>query len=289
MSFNVSKSYFITGANGQLGKALATKYPEATIVDRTEFDVTDQASYDAVDWSQYNTFINAAAMTDVDGAETPEGRRLAWSVNASATALMAKTATAHDLTLVHVSSDYVFDGTVDPHTEDEPYAPLGVYGQSKAAGDIAASITPKHYILRTSWVIGEGKNFISIMKSLADRDIKPSVVNDQIGRLTFVSTLTDIIDHLLSTTPAYGIYNSSNGGDSVSWSDIAKLVFEKAGKSAEDVTPVTTEQYYEGKDGIAPRPLKSTLALDKLVATGYSPGDWREALNEYWNDMKETA
>ncbi len=285
----MSKSYFITGANGQLGRALATQYPLATVVDHTEFDITDPESYDTIDWALYDTLINAAAMTDVDGAETADGRKLAWAVNASAVALMAKTATIHGLTLVHVSSDYVFDGSVTPHAETEAYSPLGVYGQSKAAGDLAVSAAPKHYILRTSWVIGDGKNFISIMKNLADRDVKPSVVNDQIGRLTFVPTLVETIDHLLSSTAAHGTYNCSNNGDSVSWADIAKLVFEKAGKSANDVTPVSTEQYYEGNDGIAARPPQSTLDLSKIQSTGYEPSDWHEALDSYWKTLEEQS
>ena len=285
----MSKSYFIVGGSGQLGTALAAHYPEATVVDRDAFDITDPTSYYSVDWSQYDTFINAAAMTNVDGAETPDGRRLAWAVNATAVGLMAATASRHDLTLVHVSSDYVFDGTQTEHTEAEPFAPLGVYGQSKAAGDIAAATTPKHYILRTSWVIGQGKNFIGIMNDLANRDIKPSVVNDQIGRLTFVPTIVESIEHLLTSGAAFGIYNCTNSGDSVSWADIAKLVFEKSGKSASDVTPVSTSEYYAGKDGIAPRPLQSTLSLDKLVASGYQPKGWREHLEEHWKTMEEQS
>lgn len=278
----MSKTYFIIGANGQLGQALASLYPEAKLVDQAEFDMTLPASYEAVDWTAYDTIINAAAMTNVDAAETPEGRELAWRVNASAIGLLAKTAAAHDLTLVHVSSDYVFDGTKVPHTEDETFAPLGVYGQTKAAGDIAASIAPKHYILRTSWVIGGGKNFVGIMKDLADRDISPSVVNDQVGRLTFVSTLANAIDHLLKTTPAYGTYNCTNDGDSVSWADIAKLVFEKAGRNPDDVNPVSTAAYYEGKEGIAPRPLQSEMDLTKLKATGFTAPNWRDELENYW-------
>lgn len=285
----MSKSYFITGANGQLGSALAHKYPLATIVDRSEFDITDPAAYNAVDWTQYDTIINAAAMTNVDGAETSEGRTLAWQVNAAAVGLMAKTAATHDITLVHVSSDYVFDGTHKNHAETELLAPLGVYGQTKAAGDIAASTTPKHYIMRTSWVIGGGKNFISIMKNLADRDIKPSVVNDQVGRLTFVSTIVDAIHHLLATSADYGIYNCSNSGRSTSWADVAALVFERAGKASSDITPVSTEEYYAGKDGIAPRPLQSTLSLDKLVSTGFTPNDWQADFDIYWNNMKEES
>lgn len=278
----MSKAYFIVGANGQLGQALARLYPEATLVDQAEFDITDPASYEKMDWSQFDTIINAAAMTNVDGAETPQGRELSWRVNASAVGLLAKTAATHDLTMIHISSDYVFDGTKQPHLEDEAFAPLGVYGQTKAAGDIATSIVPKHYILRTSWVIGGGKNFISIMKDLADRDISPSVVNDQVGRLTFVSALTGAIHYLLQTKPAYGTYNCTNEGDSVSWADIAKLVFEKAGRSANDVTPVSTEEYYAGKDGIAPRPLESTMDLTKLTATGFTATNWREELENYW-------
>lgn len=278
----MSKSYFIIGANGQLGQALAAIYPDAKLVDQTEFDMTLPSSYEAVDWSDYDTIINAAAMTNVDGAETPEGRELSWRVNASAVGLLAKTATAHNLTLVHVSSDYVFDGTKTPHTEDESFAPLGVYGQTKAAGDIAAATTSKYYILRTSWVIGGGKNFISIMKDLADRDISPSVVDDQVGRLTFVSTLAAAIGHLIDTKPDYGTYNCTNAGDSVSWADIAKLVFEKAGRKPEDVTPVSTAAYYDGKEGIAPRPLQSEMDLAKLTATGFTAPDWHTELENYW-------
>jgi dTDP-4-dehydrorhamnose 3,5-epimerase len=105
-------------------------------------------------------------------------------------------ATANNLTLVHVSSDYVFDGTVNVHSEDESFSPLSVYGQSKAAGDNAASSTPKHYVLRVSWVVGDGKNFVRTMKGLAERGIKPSVVGDQFGRLTFTEDLAEGIKHL---------------------------------------------------------------------------------------------
>lgn len=278
----MSKTHFIVGANGQLGNELRTLYPDATLVDKDQFDMTDPTAYESIDWSAYDTLINVAAMTNVDGAESPEGRKIAWAVNAAAVGLLARTAVQHDLTLIHISSDYVFDGSEEPHLEDEAFAPLGVYGQTKAAGDIAASVAPKHYILRTSWVIGGGRNFVGIMKELADKGVKPSVVDDQVGRLTFTSTLARAISHLLETKPAYGTYNCSNDGDSVSWADIARLVFEKAGRNPEDVAKVTTAEYYAGKDGIAPRPLKSTMSLDKLVATGFKPTDWREQLETYW-------
>ncbi|KEP73911.1 dTDP-4-dehydrorhamnose reductase, partial [Microbacterium sp. SUBG005] len=103
-------------------------------------------------------------------------------------AALARIATANGITLVHVSSDYVFDGTKDgAYTHDDALAPLGVYGQTKAAGDALVSVVPRHYIVRTSWVIGDGNNFVRTMASLAERGIDPRVVDDQVGRLTFTS------------------------------------------------------------------------------------------------------
>ena len=281
---------FVTGGNGQLGTALRDILPCAHFTDHQEFDMTDEAAYAAINWQDYDIIINAAGMTNVDGAETPEGNELAQKINAHGVKLLADTATAHDLTFVHVSSDYVFDGTKTPHTEDEAFAPLSNYGRSKADGDIAAATTPKHYIARTTWVVGRGKNFVRTMWDLAHRDIKPSVVNDQIGRLTFADDLAASIKHLLATNAEFGTYNLTNDGDSVSWADIAKLVYVAAGKSAEDITGVTTAEYYAGKEGIAPRPLQSEMDLAKLKSTGFTPRDWHEALDEYLNELKkETA
>ncbi len=153
-------------------------------------------------WRNYSAIINAAAYTAVDQAETTEGRQKAWAINATAVASLASVAAANGITLVHISSDYVFDGSETEHAEDEPFTPLGVYGQSKAAGDAVAATVPRHYILRTSWVIGEGNNFVATMASLAGRGIKPSVVNDQTGRLTFTADLAAGIRHLLDTGAA---------------------------------------------------------------------------------------
>lgn len=277
----MDNTILILGANGQLGAALRRLYPNARCADRSELDMAKQEAVQNFDWSNISTIINAAAYTNVDGAETPEGRQLAWEVNAKAVANLARIATENSLMLVHVSSDYVFDGTNTLHPEDEPYTPLGVYGQTKAAGDIAVATAPKHYIARTSWVIGQGNNFVRTMQSLAERGITPSVVSDQIGRLTFTDTLAQGIKHLLDTNAPYGTYNITNSGSSVSWADIAKIVYEHSGKPASDITPVTTNEYYQGKTGIAPRPLQSTLALDKIKAVGFAPPTWREKLNEY--------
>jgi dTDP-4-dehydrorhamnose 3,5-epimerase len=276
-----SAEIFIIGANGQLGTALRTLYPEARFADSDSLDITDSESVSRFDWSGTKVIINAAAYTNVDGAETPEGRVSAWRVNAEAVGNLVQAANSHDMTLVHISSDYVFDGTANLHQETESLSPLGVYGQSKAAGDLLVGLCEKHYLIRTSWVIGEGNNFVRTMQSLAERGISPSVVNDQIGRLTFTSDLAQGINHLITTIPAYGTYNLTGDGDRVSWADIAKIVFTSAGHSESEITGVTTEQYYEGKDGIAPRPLQSTLSLDKIKAAGFVPRDWRESLADY--------
>ena len=253
------------------------------------FNIGDPAAYEGRRWRDYGTIINAAAYTNVDGAETPEGRKISWSANATAVKLLSKVAQENNITLVHVSSDYVFDGTQVPHTEDEPYTPLSVYGQSKAAGDIAASLTPKYYITRTSWVVGKGKNFPKTMLELAHKGIKPSVVNDQLGRLTFTEDLAAGIKHLVDSNQPYGTYNLTNTGDVVSWSDIAKIVYEQDDHNPDDVTGISTADYYAGKENIAPRPLLSELDLSKLKATGFMPEDWRVRLTNYIEELKKES
>lgn len=279
------KKILVTGANGQLGMALRSEFPNAEFVDRAELDITSPDLATARRWRDYSTIINAAAYTAVDQAETPEGRRDAWKVNVEAVSRLSKIATEFGITFVNISSDYVFDGTVAVHDEEEPFAPLGVYAQTKAAGDAAASTVPRHYTVRTSWVIGEGKNFVRTMQSLAEKDIKPTVVSDQIGRLTFTEDLAKGIKHLLNTGAPYGTYNLTNDGEPASWADIAKAVYELSGKSVDDVTPVTTEEYYADKERIAPRPLQSTLNLDKIKATGFAPREWRQALHDYLDNQ----
>ncbi|HEX7964059.1 MAG TPA: NAD(P)-dependent oxidoreductase [Candidatus Saccharimonadales bacterium] len=271
----------IIGAYGQLGRALHDKYPKAIAVDRDEFDMTDWEMVKSYDWSKVDIIINAAAFTNVDGAETEEGRAAAWKINAVAAGYLSKVATEHGLTLVHTSSDYVFDGTRENHPETEDVAPLGVYAQTKAAGDIAISITPTHYILRIQALIGEGHNFVRIMLGLAEKNIAPTVVNDQITRLTFTPTLVDGIHHLLTTKAEYGIYNLTNDGDPASWADITRLIFAEIGREDLKVTDTTTSEYFKSKPHVSPRPLKSFFDLGKIKAAGFTPSDWRQELHDY--------
>ncbi len=276
-----SSKFFIVGANGQLGTALRNQYPNAQFADVDELDITDHQSINKFDWSDINVVLNAAAYTDVDGAETLEGRKASWKVNALAVAYLAQACRRHNMTLVHISSDYVFDGTKNPHFETEAFSPLSVYGNSKAAGDLLVAQLDCHYILRTTWVIGEGKNFVRTMLGLAEKGVSPTVVSDQIGRLTFTSELVRAIDHLLSTKSSYGTYNVTNDGQPMSWADITRQIFAIAGKNDLTVSDISTADYYAGKEGIALRPLFSIMNLDKLQATGFDSRDWQQELAKY--------
>lgn len=271
----------IIGSKGQLGLALQAKYPNAQAFDSDKLDITDEQAVSSFDWSGIECIINAAGYTNVDGAETEEGKKLAWAVNDRGVANLSKAAKENDILLVHISTEYVFDGTKDKRSEDEEPSPLSEYGKTKSAGDQHVLSLPKHYLVRTSWVVGEGKNFVRTMLGLAEKGISPTVVSDQIGRLTFATTLASGIDHLLKNKCEYGTYNLSNDGQPACWADVAREVFKSAGYDNLTVTDTSTEEYYSGKENIAPRPLKSTLDLSKIKAVGFSPPDWREELKNY--------
>ena len=273
-------SYLILGANGQLGTALREKYPLARTADVSELDITNVESLANYNWSNVKVILNAAAYTNVDGAETEDGRKVAWEVNASAVARLAHVAQTYDITLVHISTEYVFDGTVDPHVEAEPFSPISSYGTSKAAGDIAASFAPKHYIVRTSWVMGSGKNFVRTMIDIVKKGISPKVVSDQTGRPTFTIELVRAIDHLLKSQVAYGVYNLSNDGDVVSWADLTREVFKIANFKL-GVTDITAEEYSAGKENVAKRPAHSALDLSKIHETSFTSHNWRDDLKDY--------
>jgi dTDP-4-dehydrorhamnose reductase/dTDP-4-dehydrorhamnose 3,5-epimerase len=285
-----ARKTLVLGAGGQLGRALQARYADAGHVefaDRTELDVGSGELAAARRWADYDTIINAAAYTAVDAAETPDGRAQAWAVNVAGVAALARVATAHQLTLVHISSDYVFDGTAtEPYREDDPVAPLGVYGQTKAAGDQIAATVARHYVVRTSWVIGAGRNFVATMASLAQRGIDPSVVDDQYGRLTFTSELARAIGHLLDTGAPYGTYNVTGTGPVTSWAEVARQVFTLTGHDPARVTATTTADYYAtATTPVAPRPTNSTLDLTKITNTGFTPADTNQSLASYVSNL----
>jgi len=274
------KKTLIIGAGGQLGRALIKAIPTAVPINRATLDLAKPESLAAFDFGPYGIVINAAAYTKVDTAETEDGRREAWAVNVSGVGGLVEAAREHRFTLVHFSSDYVFDGAQVVHRETEPFSPLGVYGQTKAAGDALVVSLPAHYLLRTSWVIGDGHNFVRTMASLADRGVNPEVVDDQLGRLTFTAEISRAIVHLLQVEAPYGTYNLSNDGESMTWAGIARAVFEARGRDAASVKNVTTVEYAAGKS-LAPRPQHSVLSLDKIISSGFRPADAMSQLQAY--------
>lgn len=289
------KLTLVTGCNGQLGRAVRKLAEERGIaegfdfLDIDGFDFSDPGQYERIDWPLYGAVINCGAYTAVDKAETQEGRVAAWKANATGPALLSKTCAEHGITLVHISSDYVFDGTKEVHDEDEPFSPLSVYGASKAAGDLAVSTCPQHYILRSSWVIGDGSNFVRTMAKLSDRCADPDddlsevkVVDDQIGRLTFTDDMAAAVFHLLDAGVPYGTYNFTCSGESASWAEIASEVFKICNGNSDSVCPVRTVDYLsQNENYLALRPGNSSLNLGKLGLTNYGERDWRICLSSY--------
>jgi dTDP-4-dehydrorhamnose 3,5-epimerase len=271
----------VTGAGGQVGRALTALLPAATAPARTELDLADVSAAD-VDWAGHDVLVNAAAWTDVDGAQTAQGRLGAWRANATGPAALAALARRHGLVLVHYSSEYVFDGTkAGPYTEDDPVAPLSVYGAAKAAGDLAVAGVERHYLLRPTWVVGQGANFVTTMLGLARRGIAPRVVADQVGRPTFAADVAAATLALLTRGLPYGTYHVTGTGEPASWADVARAVYAAAGRDDLTVTDVTTEEYFADRPGAAPRPRNSVLDLGRATAAGLPLAPWRDRLAGY--------
>lgn len=279
----------VVGANGQLGRELIRQLDEAGVphiaTTREQIDLAQPTQWaQAYRWRSLSGIINAAAHTAVDQAETPEGRTAAWAANATGVAALADIAREAGIPLVHISTDYVFDGSKPVgqfYTESDAVAPLGVYGQSKAAGEMAARAVPQHYIVRTSWVIGDGKNFVDTMRSLAARGIDPKVIADQHGRPTFTRDLAAGVLHLLNSGAEYGTYHLTNSGDVITWADLAKAAFEADGHDPARVAETTTDEYFANTEVYSPRPSNSALDLSKIIAAGFTPRDHRQALAEH--------
>jgi dTDP-4-dehydrorhamnose reductase len=276
-------SVLVTGAGGQLGKALAAQLPAARSVTSVELDITSRTALDSFDWSGVTAIINAAAWTGVDKAEEAGNALSAWDVNASGVANLAWHARRLGIPLVHVSTDYVFDSAEGFLDVDQRIDPQGVYGITKAAGELAARLAPTYYVVRTSWVFGDGPNFVRTMLRLgADRD-ELTVVDDQFGRPTYTVDLAAALIALLDRDAPSGTYHATGAGDVVSWADFAAAILE--GTTCK-VRPISSAEYAAGKPGIAPRPANSALDLSALESAGITMRDWRAALAEYLAEEK---
>ncbi|HEY6872512.1 MAG TPA: dTDP-4-dehydrorhamnose reductase [Geobacteraceae bacterium] len=267
----------VVGAKGMLGRDLMEVLTgEVRGVDIEEIDITSLESTRRVLLTlKPAVVVNAAAYTDVDGCET--NRELAMQVNGEGVAHLALAVMEIGAKLVHVSTDYVFDGAKDsPWLEDDPTNPLSVYGESKLAGELNARIVPDHLIVRTQWLYGlHGKNFVETMLRLAGERSELAVVDDQTGSPTWTVDLARAIKALIDTG-CRGTFHAANTGF-CSWNGFARAIFEEAGLAV-TVKPMTTQEL--GRP--ATRPLYSVLDCGKLATdTGFQPEPWREALRKY--------
>lgn len=267
--------YLVTGAGGMLGhdllRILADR--DVTPLTRADLDVTDAGAVrDAV--TGHDVVINAAAYTAVDDAESHEAD--AFAVNATGAGNLADAAAEHGARLVHVSTDYVFDGTATtPYAEHAPRDPLGAYGRTKAAGEELVLRHPSSTVVRTAWLYGaDGANFARTMRRLADERDTVSVVTDQVGQPTWSRDLAAAIVGLLDADAPAGIYHGTNAG-SASWFEFARAIFEDSGLDPARVLPTDSAAFVRP----APRPSYSVLGHDAWASAGLpAPRPWREAL-----------
>jgi len=271
----------IIGKTGQLARALRVKGEELgheiIALDREALELTStptdiEAAIIGLP-SGVDALILAAAYTDVDGAETQPD--LAYAINATAPAVIARVCAQHDILLIHISTDYVFDGESDiPYLPDDDTDPLGVYGASKLDGELAVLESgARALILRTSWLYdGSGKNFLTTMLRLAKQRKTIAVVDDQIGRPTFTGHLVGAIFKaidIFSQEPDMPttIYHITNGGEPVSWAGFAKAIFTAAGRDIK-IDNIPTSDYPTP----AARPAFSVLDTDNFERTFHDNG-----------------
>ncbi|HEY9862262.1 MAG TPA: dTDP-4-dehydrorhamnose reductase [Candidatus Obscuribacterales bacterium] len=283
------KRILVTGANGQVGQELQsclTPVGEVTSFGRDALDLAHpEQILQVVEKLQPDIIVNAAAYTAVDKAETELEQAIA--VNATATQVLAETAQRVGAFFIHISTDYVFDGTQShPYGETDATNPLGAYGKSKLMGEMAIALsTPDYAILRTAWVYGSyGKsNFVKTMLRLGAEREEIRVVADQIGSPTWAKDLAQAIAQFIphASSETTGIYHYTNSGVA-SWYDFAIAIFEEAKQlgfplKIQRVVPITTADYPTP----ARRPAYSVLSCAKITGVlGTYPPHWRQGLRQ---------
>lgn len=269
----------ITGASGMLGRDLCDVFGDLTptCLTRADLDITNSGAVSRA-VSGANWVINAAAYTAVDDAEGHEDE--AFRVNADGPRVLAEACKAAGATLIHFSTDYVFDGSAtNPYPEDAPRHPVSAYGRSKAAGEEAIlEVYPERsVIVRTAWLYGKnGPSFPRTMLSLAASRDTVSVVNDQIGQPTWTRDLAHQIRRLVDGNVRSGIFHGTNSGQT-SWWNFARKVFDTAGLDPARVLPTTSAEFVRP----APRPAWSVLGHDAWQTVGILPmRSWDEAFGD---------
>lgn len=275
------KKIIVTGCNGQLGRAVNKQYAgnteyELVNTDVAELDITSvDKVMDLVGEVKPYAIINCAAYTAVEACEKEED--LAFRINAIGARNLGIAAEAVGAKLVHISTDYVFAGNgTRPYRETDPTGPQGAYGRTKLAGEeFVKEFSSRHFIIRTAWLYGDGKNFVRTMLRLAETNDKVRVVRDQVGSPTSASELAKAIAYLLPTDN-YGLFHGTCEGD-CSWAQFTEEIFRLAGIST-IVEGITSEEY----GAAVKRPAYSILENYMLkMTTDFMFKDWHDAIAEY--------
>ena len=284
----------VTGCNGQLGRAinkeLAGSGFELINTDVfegegiTPLDITNvDAVVDLARTTKATSIINCAAYTAVDKQESDVD--LSYKINAIGPRNLAIAATEVGARLVHVSTDYVFDGNgTRPYIEFDKTGPVSVYGKTKLAGEeMVKQFARNYFIVRTAWLYGDGKNFVKTMLGLSETHDELNVVCDQVGTPTSTKELAKAI-HFLLGTDNYGIFHGTCEGNT-NWADFTEEIFRIAGKNTK-VNHVTTKQYQEMNPQAAPRPAYSILEnyMFKLTSD-FMFADWHDAISDYLKEL----
>ncbi len=281
-------SWLVTGAGGMLGRDLVDVLygRKVNALTRAELDITDAPAVERA-VADADVVVNAAAWTNVDGAEAAE--EAATLVNAVGPRVLAEACARHAARLVHVSTDYVFDGTAtSPYPEDAPVSPRSAYGRSKAAGEVAVrdALPDASYVVRSAWLYGEyGANFVRTMMRLEAERYTVEVVDDQRGQPTWSRDLANQIVALVDVDAPAGIYHGTSSGQTT-WHGLAQAVFEELGADISRVRGVSSERFPRP----APRPAYSVLGHHKWLRVGVAPiRDWREALAQAFPRLHSSA
>ncbi len=275
--------WLVTGAGGMVGTdlrdELLARDVEFHCLNHSELDITDsRAVAEAVQSAAPDVIVNCAAYTRVDDAESHE--HLANSINGSAVEFLADAANEADALLIHISTDFVFDGTkTAPYEVNDRTNPLSAYGRSKLLGEIAATHARRHLIVRTAWLFGvHGPNFVEAIRNQIHKGTNPlRVVNDQRGKPTYTPHLARAIIRLAGHEAARGVVHYADEPE-CTWYDFARAIVEESG-AATEVTPVSTAEFPRP----AKRPAYSVLSTERYERiTGVRPDSWRDGLHEYF-------
>lgn len=275
------KKILVTGCNGQLGRAINQVYANEQVelinTDTNNLDITNENEVmDFVKETKPEIIINCAAYTNVNKCESDYDN--AYQVNAIGPKNLAAAAKETGAKLVHVSTDYVFDGESDkPYLESDATNPCGAYGKTKLAGEeFVKEYEDKFFIIRTAWLYGDGNNFVKTMIKIGKEKGEVGVVSDQFGTPTSALELARMIKSV-AETEEYGIYHGTCEG-SCSWAEFATEIFKQAKMPEVKVNYIRTEDYPTP----AKRPAYSVLAKGKLEETGiYKMKKWEDAFTEY--------